>query len=338
MKQAVIALSNLDPFLQAAREQYKVYAPVKQDAEAVLAELQADQHADLDYTNFTLSAKHIFFPRSEVLYTFKDDEVQEPPEMRDKMLVFGLRPCDARSFVCLDKVFLEFGGSEDPYYAQRRKNAVIVALNCATPDVGCFCTCTGGDPAGTEGADISAALLDGRLLFEAVSEKGEQLMDAFAQFFTPATDEDGKAREAVAEKARSMMDKIDIEELKAKLKGSFDSPIWDKLPEVCLGCGLCAYQCPTCHCFDIADEKKGSGGCRIRSWDSCQYSLFTMHASGHNPRTEKTQRLRQRILHKFLYTEENFDTVFCVGCGRCVRSCPVNLDIRETLKKLIETD
>jgi ferredoxin len=59
--------------------------------------------------------------------------------------------------------------------------------------------------------------------------------------------------------------------------------------------------------------------------------LFTLHASGHNPRPSKKERMRQRIMHKFSYTVENFDEIFCVGCGRCVRQCPVNLDIREMI-------
>ena len=67
---------------------------------------------------------------------------------------------------------------------------------------------------------------------------------------------------------------------------------------------------------------------RVRSWDSCQYALFTLHASGHNPRPLKKARMRQRVMHKFSYARETAGTVFCSGCGRCVRACPVNLDIR----------
>jgi predicted aldo/keto reductase-like oxidoreductase len=31
---------------------------------------------------------------------------------------------------------------------------------------------------------------------------------------------------------------------------------------------------------------------------------------------------------------ENFDRFFCVGCGRCVRSCPVSMDIRTVFKEI----
>jgi sulfhydrogenase subunit beta (sulfur reductase) len=44
--------------------------------------------------------------------------------------------------------------------------------------------------------------------------------------------------------------------------------------------------------------------------------------------------MRQRLMHKYSYAPETAGTVFCSGCGRCVRACPVNLDIREMLAAL----
>jgi len=46
--------------------------------------------------------------------------------------------------------------------------------------------------------------------------------------------------------------------------------------------------------------------------------------------------MRQRVLHKFSYFMDNQGIVSCTGCGRCIEVCPVNMDIRETLKKLAE--
>jgi formate hydrogenlyase subunit 6/NADH:ubiquinone oxidoreductase subunit I len=112
----------------------------------------------------------------------------------------------------------------------------------------------------------------------------------------------------------------------------FEDPIWNRLTESCIGCGACTYLCPTCHCFDIADEQHHYQGRRIRTWDSCQYPQFTRHASGHNPRPARKHRLRQRFMHKFSYTVEKSGDIYCVGCGRCVVHCPVNLDIREVIR------
>jgi len=56
-----------------------------------------------------------------------------------------------------------------------------------------------------------------------------------------------------------------------------------------------------------------------------------LHGSGHNPRTSGKERMRQRIMHKFKYFVDNFNAPACVGCGRCIKNCPVNLDVREIL-------
>ena len=65
--------------------------------------------------------------------------------------------------------------------------------------------------------------------------------------------------------------------------------------------------------------------------------LFTLETSGHNPRPTKAERMRNRISHKFSFYPERYDGFFsCVGCGRCVVSCPVSLDIRHMVKAAVE--
>ena len=75
----------------------------------------------------------------------------------------------------------------------------------------------------------------------------------------------------------------------------------------------------------------------MRHWDSCQMALFTHHASGHNPRPSGKERMRQRVMHKFDYFVSNYGDEACVGCGRCVRECPVNMDIRSVLEAICES-
>ena len=67
------------------------------------------------------------------------------------------------------------------------------------------------------------------------------------------------------------------------------------------------------------------------------YPRFTLHASGHNPRESKQERFRQRILHKYLYVKENFGYTACTGCGRCIQSCPVGMNIHAIVKDINNT-
>jgi sulfhydrogenase subunit beta (sulfur reductase) len=333
MEQGVITKQELPKFLRSIKDAV-VLAPVERERGLVFDRLAEDDSICFDYITVRESAKGIFFPQREVLCSFEDGNLKEVPLDGNNYVVFGLRPCDATAITFLDEVFSDqFSKFKDPYYLSRRENSVLITLTCNETADTCFCTTTGGDPAGTRGADILATDLGEKLLFEAVTDKGEELMKAYKGSFKKAEEADIKEREGLAEEARKQLTAIDIEGLKQKLDEEFDDEDWAKVTANCLGCGACTYLCPTCHCFDITDEKNKTGfGLRLRSWDSCQYPLFTKHASGHNPRVNKTQRMRQRIMHKFSYTIEKTDDIFCVGCGRCISNCPVNLDIRDILR------
>ena len=113
------------------------------------------------------------------------------------------------------------------------------------------------------------------------------------------------------------------------LEAGFEDPSWDRLAEHCLGCSICAYVCPSCSCFDMNHDANAWCGEQCRSWDACTFGIFTHHASGHNPRSTRQQRYRQRVLHKFSFAGDEDPHFRCVGCGRCVALCPAGLDISE---------
>jgi ferredoxin len=66
------------------------------------------------------------------------------------------------------------------------------------------------------------------------------------------------------------------------------------------------------------------------------FAEYTLHASGHNPRPTKRERLRNRIYHKFKFNIDNYAVAGCVGCGRCISLCPVNIDLIENLSAIKE--
>jgi sulfhydrogenase subunit beta (sulfur reductase) len=115
--------------------------------------------------------------------------------------------------------------------------------------------------------------------------------------------------------------------------GLFNADFWDEVQFACINCSVCTFICPTCWCFDIQDETHRNKGVRLRNWDGCMFPLFTLHGSGHNPRSQKLQRVRQRFMHKLKYFVDKYDNgVACVGCGRCIQQCPVNIDIRRVFQ------
>jgi Fe-S oxidoreductase len=118
-------------------------------------------------------------------------------------------------------------------------------------------------------------------------------------------------------------------------KSTFDDVYWERLADRCIHCNLCAYVCPCCYCFDIRDYALKGRVERVRSWESCQAAGFARLAGGYDPRPSKGAKLRQRFYHKFLYYPTQFKgQVKCTGCGRCVRACPVNIDIREIVSDM----
>ena len=64
------------------------------------------------------------------------------------------------------------------------------------------------------------------------------------------------------------------------------------------------------------------------------YSEFTRMAHGNN-RLSQVERFRQRFMHKLVYYPTNNDGLFsCVGCGRCLAKCPINMNIVKVMKTL----
>ncbi len=338
MKAALLAKDQMSVLLEALLRDHELFAPVDEGGVIVFRRVESSQHVLLDYHNSTLPPKGLFFPQTETLFAYSLERgqlaLEEPQPASRPQVLFGVRPCDARSFTLLDRVFA--GGSQcDGCYVARREDCTVIGLSCTTPKATCFCTSVGGGPFSAVGSDALLTDLGTDYLLEAVTEKGALFLESVGGL--READEGSVRRKSEAQTAAetSIRSAIRTEDIERRLQEMWDDPFWDRLYEKCIGCGVCTYLCPTCHCFDIVDEGSEQRGCRLKLWDSCMFPLFTRHTSGHNPRPTGKERWRQRLMHKFRYWAESHDgEAGCVGCGRCVTNCPVNLDIRQVLREI----
>jgi sulfhydrogenase subunit beta (sulfur reductase) len=332
---AFVALDTKDMkrFLAAVGKQARVRGPVADASGVVLSDITPKSDIALSYANFKLPFKREFFPQCEVISRFDGSAVKEERPDNVPTVYFGVRPCDTQSIAFLDKVFLDEKYA-DPYYRNRRDNAVIVSLACNEPAATCFCVSTGGGPSSKSGADVIAYSLRQAMLFEPVTKKGEAFIKKYAKLFRSPSPKEVQEQQKLGSGKNKRMQTVAVSGVPSVLEKKSEASFWDRIAETCLGCGACTFLCPTCHCFDLCDEKKENGFSRLRLHDACMFASFVREASGHNPRNKKGERMRQRVMHKFSYAPEIYQTVFCVGCGRCVAACPSNIDIRETIAEV----
>ena len=327
---------NLENFLQKLGEEFAVFAPVMSDGIVSFLELRPGQKSVLDFPRTHKPPKDIFYPQTEVMLRYGRDGLQSAEYKGKPIALFGVRPCDAKSFILLERVFIE-PKYKDPYWVARRNKTLIFSLACNDPLPSCFCNWLDGGPFNKTGSDIFITDIDDDYLFEPISEDGERFLSG-VDILKEATEKDIKKAKNAKERAESSMEKPPkLDSLKASLDTLWDETLWDEISLRCLGCAVCTYSCPTCYCFDIQDESRRGKGVRIRLWDSCMFPLFTKEGSGHNPRPLQKHRLRQRFMHKFNYFVEKQGEFGCVGCGRCVSLCPVNIDIRSFITSVIQT-
>jgi len=281
-----------------------------------------------------VSAKGTVFPKVERLmkyrYAGKDVVLDDVEPGAAPTVLFGVRPCEAHAFAALDVVFN--WDYKDKFFNTRLANTTVVAVACTQADESCFCTSVGSRPDDAAGSDILLSKLkSGGYMAEISTEKGKAVVALAKDVFQPLTGS------ADVVPAATVAPAFDAKALEQKLATKFDNPVWLEQSLRCLGCGACAYVCPTCVCFSIEDEADTRQGHRLRTWDSCGLRMFTLHASGHNPRDKQSQRWRQRVYHKFAYYPDRFKTLGCVGCGKCSRACPVDMNLKQHLAQAAQT-
>lgn len=328
--------------IEKAKAAYRVFGPMKEKNDHEFTMLGKGEMPDFNCQNTRMSPKSIIYPQSQILLSYSLDEtrddcriMKEVENVVSPQLVVGIRPCDALAFPIVGRNF-DSPEYQDTYWIKAYKATTFVGLACNSACSTCFCTSAGTGPFGEQGLDI-LLMEDGDGFYAKVlTPKGEALAASAGWSLPAESGAQGKLDELKGKAEASVASSVNTDKLKDKvLLELYEAPFWQEEAFACINCGTCTYVCPTCWCFDVQDEVHGKSGIRMRNWDSCMFPLFTHHASGHNPRTQKYERVRQRFMHKLKYYVDKYNSgIQCVGCGRCIRLCPVNIDIRRICNKM----
>lgn len=324
-------LETTDQFLAFLMKKAKLIAPQKKGETSYAFDIVTNtKDVVFDYPRTIQPLKKAFFPPKETLLRFniQSNEFQQAPVTPEEKIFFAIHSYEMQGVKRLDYSFGQ--GNPESNYLTRREKSIFIGISYV-PDKWHL--------AGPLGIEIEHT-------------------DGFALYFEPASDgfyvyeidADGRALMKGFGKGKEVDVNRDIgrKEFKAKIKFHYNrlpqvfdhvykSKVWDKIAERCLGCGTCNLLCPTCYCFDVRDEIElnGSQGARERNWDGCMLNAFAEVAGGENFRETLGSRTRHRLFRKFKYITANSGDLHCVGCGRCSRYCPADINIVDIINDLI---
>lgn len=263
--------------------------------------------------------------------------ITEPPPPTKKMAFLGVRSCDLHALAIQDKVYMQ-GNVVDEGYAARRRNALIIAVNCTQAAATCFCTSMDTGPKASSGFDLAltevmqppehffvatAGSVQGRNLLEQVSGKAASEQDQLDAL-------DAEKNAVTQVNANKGLNTANIKQL---LYDNVEHPHWESVADRCLSCANCTMACPTCFCSTTEDvsDLSGDHSERWQRWDSCFTADFS-YLHGGSARASTKSRYRQWLTHKLVSWQDQFGSSGCVGCGRCVSWCPVGIDLRDEVE------
>jgi len=285
-----------------------------------LAELK-EKFRVVDIRKAVLPAKQYFFPPKEEIFNFdKKSQRLAVPSYQKNLLVFGLDLADLEAMTQLDEIMKK--PKADFFYWQKRDRATIVGLTDLSVKVA-----PGGDM-------ILEKINPRQYQVRVVTAKGKRISKS--KFFKEAAKPQIKNYPAKSTPLKEML--LDSELLAEAVAGSYNHKIWDELAKKCLGCGICTYLCPLCHCFSIEDRVSldNTECSRCRQWDACTLPGFAKIAGGHNFHKTIKERYYNWFYHKFVRAYKEYGKAQCVDCGRCAENCPAGIDIEKVLMEIVK--
>lgn len=329
-------ISDLSLLQQHLSQHFQFHQVIKNDNEQChWQHISQGTTQPLIYDKPLSSAKSFFFAAHENLLIFNGEFFQETLPSPSPFVLFGVQSCDLSAIKYQDKFF-----AEDPYYQARRKQCLLVGLDCNSPCEHGFCVTVDAGPgvrADTADLALHPLALQQWLLIEysekgALALKGLSLKPAHSNYLTQ--------RDLTLDQCEQQFpdDSYIVDGIKTINSNNVPDTFWQQLAIQCVGCSGCTTLCPTCSCYGTRSIKKNDQQItQQRFWDSCLYEGFQREASFHNPSLEAGSRVQRFWQHKFgndFFKE--FEQHGCVGCGRCEQTCPGVIGVHSVMRRLTD--
>jgi len=338
----LIDFETLKNFINSLINQYEIYAPIKKRDEYIFEKISnASEVVFENYIPTVLPPKKFLLPNEEKILkvNYKTKEAQPIFESKE-FIIFGVRPCDLTAIYILDQI--EADGNADPYYLERRKNAIIIGYDCEKScDENALCNTVGSINPPEKSYDIFISKMNNNYVLIASTEKGKELVkNHITKKKNMDTSEIKEFNEKRAERITKFNQNVKyvFQDVTKIFEKHYNDPYWDEIGKKCLMCGSCIMVCPTCYCFAVEHEidLKLENVYVKRRWDGCLLRDFSLVAGGHNFRPTASMRLKHRWNRKFNYLFKKYKISNCVGCGRCGRACLVNINPIDILNNIMK--
>ncbi len=335
MRVVKLPKEKLFAFLEVISEEADLWAPVKKYVDKyAFKEIEDFSQIDLGCTRTLLPPKKIILPPSFNMFQASQSSYKEDFSHVSKKILFGVHPCDIHGLLIMDRFYSYI--YDDPYYSRARENVLILGHSC-WPDENCLCKSTNTHIV-EEGYDLFFTDLENFYLVWIGSSRGDDLIRVKPELFDEAIkDKDIQSfihwRE---ERDKAFQTEINLSAMPDLMELKYNDSLWEKLGDACLACGSCTNVCPTCSCYNVKDEPALSKDISaiVRCWDACTLENYSEVAGGENFREKRADRLKLWYTHKLQAYISKYGKPACVGCGRCIVTCPVDINVKTVANAL----
>jgi len=324
--------NKFQQFVEFLLKNSLVYAP-QYDVEGNLHLAELKNSKDL-YLGSELpldSWKWYLLPPFQKMFDYNGQNFKESLPKIKNQIFLGVSILDLQALTLLNQIF-----EQDPYYQEIKKKTIVIGTS-HVPKENFYKYFAKFEEDKLEHLqfDIFLAVQKTDYKIYSGSEDGQRLLDKFGYKNYQHIEYAGPIRE----------EGLDQQMLAIKdgMQNFHNQKIWDDLGKRCMQCGKCTIACPVCFCFRMYDQAnlEKDSGARNRCWDSCFYNEFTQVA-GPAPAAPKHRLMNttaQKIYfwyeHHFVRTPASFSLPGCVGCGRCTRTCPADIDVFQTQRDIL---